>query len=424
MEGVASVVVDKLKGFAKSTQDLAHGALLHWPQNLYRRNPIEILKRLQREAFSDIMKLRDRQDKVERMLSFHKTSKGSPFHEATTRVRGDIDVVGAMFMVDNVDDEQYETIQNAGIRTGVDLRLVFETAIKEKNTLVTEFVVGGKDQGNTLEGPLSLAKLLYAANVSDWFSAVAIPVGARCSDVGVPMSSLHRDKGFSEYSAFEPPFLNQQNGGALGIMVKKSNIVASLAQFVSRLGLQTNPTETMHCFSTFGQLAYQLSESTKVSLLGVHKVPKLSNKSLRFGAMTIPVSMLRRRKLSETSIEDNGPQTETYKKGNLLDGSIALMLESRLDESTRIGGWIEMKQSNTRHLQWAVSMSDTPEDDLGWGLSMGGLVQGPKCWDHFQVEAFLNFSFGKRFKFQPAVLYSADGTSHFPAFLLRSSWSL
>ncbi|KAL3514797.1 hypothetical protein ACH5RR_027514 [Cinchona calisaya] len=101
-----------------------------------------------------------RQDKVEQMLSFYKTSQGSRFQEATTHVRGDIDVVGAMFMVDNVDNRKYETIQNAGVRTGVDLRLVFVTDIKEKNTLIAEFVAGGKAQGNTLERPLSLAKVL------------------------------------------------------------------------------------------------------------------------------------------------------------------------------------------------------------------------------------------------------------------------
>ncbi|XP_027148985.1 uncharacterized protein LOC113749441 isoform X1 [Coffea eugenioides] len=423
MEPVASVV-DKLKDFAKSSQDLLARGILHWPQNFNRRNPIEILKRLQREAFSDIMKLRDRQDKVERMLTFYKTSKATPFQEASTRVRGDIDVVGAMFMVDNFDDQQHQTVQNAGIRTGVDLKLVFETVIREKDMLVAEFVAVRKDQGNTLERPLSLGKLLYSANVSDWFSAVAIPMGATCSDVAVDMSSFHKDKGFSEYSAYGPPFLNQKNGSALGIMVKKSNVVASLAQFVSGLGLPTNCSEITNCFGTFGQVVYQLSQSTKLSLLGVHKVPKLSNQRLRLGAMTTPFSIFRQRKLSETSIEENGLQIETYGEGERLDGSVALMLESELDESTRIGGWIEMKQSNTRHLQWAVSMSDTPEDDLGWGLSMGGLVQGSRSWDYFQVEAFLNFSFGKRFRFQPAVVYLADRTSHFPAFLLRSSWSL
>lgn len=69
-------------------------------------------------------------------------------------------------------------------------------------------------------------------------------------------------------------------------------------------------------------------------------------------------------------------------------------------------------------------MSDSPNDDLGWGLSLGGLVQGPKNWDHFQVEAFLKMNLGTRFSLQPAFVYVMDGTTQFPAVMLRSSWSL
>lgn len=150
---------------------------------------IEILKRLQREAFSDLMKLRDRQDKVERVLSFYKSSKGSPFQEASTHIRGEIDVLGVLLMMIDINDQQnVDAIQRAGIRTGIDSRFTFETAIRQKDTLVTEFVATEKGQGDVLGGPLSLSKILYAANVSDWFSMVAVPVGARCRDVVVASS--------------------------------------------------------------------------------------------------------------------------------------------------------------------------------------------------------------------------------------------
>ncbi|KAI5640400.1 hypothetical protein M9H77_00186 [Catharanthus roseus] len=414
-------LVDKLQGIAKSTQDFAYG-VLHWPQNSNRRNPIEILKRLQREAFSDIMKLRDRQEKVEQLLSFYKASKGSPFQEASTHVRGEVEVAGALLMIDNIDQQSRDTVQTAGIRTGVDLRFVFESTIRQKDTLVTEFVSGEKGQENVLARSLSLAKVLYVANVNNWFSAVAIPVGGQCRDVGVATSSSHQGKGLTQYSAFGPPFLNQHNGTALGVMVRKSNVVASIAQFVSAPLCQTNSARFMHCFSTFGQVVCRLSQSTKFSLLGVHKVPKFSNQRVSFGAMAVPLGVFKQHK--RFAVEEDGPQIGMLGKENLLDGSVAMMLESELDESTRISGWIEMKQSNSKCLQWAVSVSDTPEDDFGWGLKMGGLVQGPRSWDYFQVEAFLNFNIGKRFRLKPTALYLADGGSHFPVLVLQSSWSL
>lgn len=138
------------------------------------------------------MKLRDRQEKVERLLSFYKTSKASPFQEASTRVKGEFDVVGALLMMDTVDQSTCDALQRAGIKTGIDYRLWFETTIREKDTLLTEFVGSERGGGDILGSPLSLAKVLYCANVSNWFSAVAIPVGARCRDVSVGTSSPHQ----------------------------------------------------------------------------------------------------------------------------------------------------------------------------------------------------------------------------------------
>ncbi|CAI9758001.1 unnamed protein product [Fraxinus pennsylvanica] len=393
MDPVASVV-DKIKGFAQSTQEFAHG-LLHCRSNSNRRNPIEILKRLQREAFSDIMKLRDRQDKVERMLTFYKSAKGSPFQEASTHVRGEVDVLAALLMMDSVDEQKIEAIERSGIRTGIQSRFTFETTIREKDTFVAEFAASEKE-------------------------LVAIPVGARCRDVGVATNS-HEDRALTDYSAFGPPLLNQHNGSAIGIMARKSNVVASLGQFFSGLGVHHNSAGFTRSLSTFGQVVCQLSTSTKLSLLGLHKESRLLSQRVNLGALAIPVSLFKQNIPSEISLEED---SATTRKGRLSDGFIALMVETELDDNTRIGGWVEMKNSNPRYLQWAATMSDTPEDEFGWGLSLGGLVRGPKDWEHFQVETFLKLKLGKKFKFEPALLYVMDGATQFPALMFRSTWSL
>ncbi|KAL3845344.1 hypothetical protein ACJIZ3_002747 [Penstemon smallii] len=366
------------------------------------------------------MKLRDRQEKVERVLTFYKSSKGSPFEDDSTHVRGKVDVLGGFFVMDGVDEEKCEAVQRSGIRTGIDARLKFETIVREKDTLVAEFIASEKGQGDRLGGPLSLAKLFYAAHVSDWFSAIAIPMGAQCRDVGVATSS-HRERALTDYSEFGPPLLNQHNGGAIGIMVRKSNVVASFAQFVSGLEMQVNYAGISRSLSTFGQVVWQLSRSTKLSILGVHKESRLSSQNVSLGALAFPVEINKNNIISETSVEEDSP---TSRADRTLDGSIALMFESELAEDTRIGGWIETKNSNPNHLQWAVTMTDTPEDEFGWGLTLGGLLQGPNSWDHFQVESFLNINFGKRFKLQPALIYVKDGATQFPALMLRSTWSL
>ncbi|KAL6995883.1 hypothetical protein U1Q18_006017 [Sarracenia purpurea var. burkii] len=370
------------------------------------------------------MKLRGRQDKVEQMLSFYKSSKGSPFQEASTHVRGEVDVLGALLITDDVDQQNYDVIKRAGIKTGVHSRMIFETTIRQKDTLVTEFVASVKCQDDVFGSPLSLAKVFYAANISDWFSVAAIPVGAHCRDVGIAVNSPNQKRALTNYSSLGPPLLNQYNGSAIGLMVRKSNVVASLAQFVTGLETQPGFVGFMRRFSTFGQVVCQLSRSTKLSLLGIHQVPKFSAQKVSLGALSMPVGILKCRKVPETPLEASAPVIVTWAAENVATGSLSLMLESELDESTRIGGWLEMKRSNPRYLQWAVSMSDTPEDDFGWGLSLGGSIQGPTSWDHFQVETFLNFNFGRRFSLQPALVYMMDGPTQFPALMIRSSWSL
>lgn len=139
------------------------------------------------------MKLRERQDKVERVLSFYKPSSGGPFQEAATHVRGYVDLLGALLMMDNIDEEDLDVINRAGFRTGVDSRLSFETKIRDGDSLVAEFVASqkGKDHdSNVLGSSLSLAKLCYLAKVNDWLSLMVTPLGAQCKDVAIASNSL------------------------------------------------------------------------------------------------------------------------------------------------------------------------------------------------------------------------------------------
>ncbi|XP_025886409.1 uncharacterized protein [Solanum lycopersicum] len=358
------------------------------------------------------MKLRDRQEKLERVLAFFKSSKESPVQETSTHVRGEFDAVGALLMIGTIDGTKCRAIENA-IRTGIDSRLTFETTIREKDSLVAEFVGSERGQRDILGSPLSLAKVLYAAHISDWCTAVAIPVCGRCRDVAVRTSS-REERGLTDYSSFGPPLLNQLNGSGISVMVKKSNIVGCFAQFVSALP-ESESGSLLYCFGTFGQVVCQLSSNTKLSILGIHKMAMLSRQQPELAAMSLPFCFLQR----------SGHPDAAFVENSALDGYHAMTLESEVYESTKIGGWVEMKRSNPKHLQWAVTMSDTSKDDFGWGLSLGGLQQGRRNYDRFQIESFLNFKVGKTCKCQPGLLYVMnEGATPFPALVFRTSWSL
>ncbi|XP_022751707.1 uncharacterized protein LOC111300340 [Durio zibethinus] len=408
MNSIASTV-EKIKGLA---QDLVKGR-----ESSSRRNPIEILKRLQRESFSDSMKLRDRQDIVKRLLSFYKASKGNPFQESRTLLRGEVDLVGAVLLMSKVDEEHWDGIGRAGIRTGVDSRFRFETTVRDKDSVGVEFVAnqkrGASDDGDLYGTPLSLSKLFYKANAGDWFSAIAIPFGAQFRDFDVASDFSLQEKGLTDLS-FGPPLLQQQYGSAIGLTVRKSNIIASLAQSVS--GMRNE-----HCSSTFGQVVCQLPAGLKLSFFGLHRGPKLAGHNVRLGALATSVGFPRHLEDDNSTVESSSPPLTT---NNQETGSIALKLESELDEYRRLAGWVEMKQANPKHLQWAVNLSDISDDVYGLGMNLGGIVEGPRNWDHFQVESYVKFNLGRKFSFKPGVAYVVDGNSRTLALMLRSNWSL
>lgn len=418
MELEPGKVVDKLKGLVKSTQDFfidginQHGLLGPGRQ-------IEIMKRLLREAFSDLMKLRDRQEKVERLLSSCKSSRGSPFQESCTHVRGEIDLSAALMMAD-VDQENYNVLSTAGVRAGIDSRIMFETSIMQRDTLVAEFKASQKglvDMGN-LGSSLSLAKVLYVANISDWLSVVAVPVGAQCRDVGTATGDSHQqEEGFTNLLSYGPPILNQHRGSGIGLTVSKSNVTASLAQFVSA-AQKTMPGSVSPGLgaSTFGQVACQLFRGTKLSLLGLHHASKATNQWISARGLGIPVDILKQRGTPAMKDEENG--------GN---GSIAVLLESRVAEITQLKCWVETEQPNPRCLRYALRVTDSLEDEFGFGLGLAGTVRvgpGPARWESHQLEAFMKLNLGKGFSLQPGVVHAINGETQVPALMLRSTWSL
>ncbi|MBA0747500.1 hypothetical protein Gogos_004411 [Gossypium gossypioides] len=363
------------------------------------------------------MKLRERQDKVERLLSFYKTSKENPFEGSNTLLRGEVDFLAAVLLMSKVDDEHWDGVGQAGIRTMVDSRFRFATTVGGKDTFGVEFMANQKrsenSNGDVYGTPLTLSKLFYKGSAGDWFSAIAIPFGAQFRDLNVTSaSSLQEEKGLTDLS-FGPPMLHQHNGGAIGVTVRRSNIIASLAQSFRGMGNE-------HCFSTFGQVVCQLPIRLKLSFLGLRRGPKLASRNFRLGALALPVGLSRYLEDVDTVNEEAFMPSDTNAPES---GSVALMLESELDEYQRLGGWIEMKQTNPKILQWAVNLSDTSEDVFGWGVSVGGFVEGPRNWDHFQVESYVKLNLGKRCSLKPGIAYVVDGNSRTLALALRSNCS-
>jgi len=128
---------------------------------------------LQRQAFYDIMQLRERQEKVERVLSLFKASKVGPFAEESTQVKGVINVAGSL----SRDSSEAES--------GISSQFVFQTTVRKKDYLFAELISDHRymsQENDHIGSPLVLSKVMYLSNINDSLSVVAVPVGARCDD--------------------------------------------------------------------------------------------------------------------------------------------------------------------------------------------------------------------------------------------------
>ncbi|CAN6485243.1 unnamed protein product [Victoria cruziana] len=351
-----------------------------------KRNPIEILKRLQREAFSDLMKLRDRQDKLENILMLYKSSKASPFDEAATNIKGEVSACSLLLMKNGNFEQAFGMLNRAGVGTGVDARFTFDTILRKKDALITQLVATlsslTTDQV-ALGSTLSLRKIMYLANITDWFSLIAVPFGARCEDIGV----LSKPHGLTFSSSSVPPIFSLNHSCAAGILLKRSKVAVSLAELFSAPG---GDQESLGFHSTLGQLFCTLSEGNKFGLSILSQRPGLLTPRVRLGPLGL------KSHAAFSVVEGNSEPTPVSMQ------SIALAVES--------------------------------EDEIGWGLSIGQAImhdcsqlaredsEGNPMMQ-FQLEAFLKFPIGKKFTLQPGFVYAIDQKDRTPALLFRSNWS-
>lgn len=217
-----------------------------------------------------------------------------------------------------------------------------------------------------------------------------------------------------------PPLFSKYHGCATGLTIKVPKVTASLAKLISSLGTESDAANYRSIMSTFGQISYQLSEETKLTLSGAWKMPSSLSQPFRLGKLSIPKASLRSHFRSDVMAQESPSAAAISTTGIGSGGSAAITLE--FDESTRFGGWVEVQNSNLnpRLLQWAITLDDTPDDELGWGLSVGGRVEGQS--NVVRLGGFLNFSLGKRASLQPGLVCAMDGKSRTLALVFRSSW--
>ncbi|XP_074558571.1 uncharacterized protein LOC141814513 [Curcuma longa] len=377
-----------------------------------RQNPIVEVKNLHQEAISEIMKLADRQGNIEDMLPF-KFGKGWPSKKQTTQVKGIIDVVGFLLFGENDVQQSSGVLHRAGIKTGINTRLIFETFVRHKDSLIAEFVTGHVH-------PLALENLMYSTHLSKLASSISIALGAQGGHFATSHQSHKQVHCRSGFAPSGPPLFDQHHDGAIGISFNGSKIKASFAELFSGIGMPHDSSSERTFLSTFARVSYQPSEEVKVNISSLWQTPGTG--FMKFGMLAVPLNNVRQQTESSgaaraSKIKKESVDTSLTKSA----GAIAIMLDSEVDDSTKLGVWLEVQKSNSGVLKWGMFLSDIPYEEVGWGLKVRGMA---KSQLDLQMEAFLQFSLGSNFILQPGVVYVTEGRHRIPAIIFQSSWCM
>ncbi|KAF0929726.1 hypothetical protein E2562_024418 [Oryza meyeriana var. granulata] len=430
------------------------------------------MKRLQREKLSDMIKLMDGHEQIDRIVSLYTSgAKGLHLPELPVRVKVALDAAGALLLVDGDElDRARDRLANARTTTGLSSRFVFESTTRAgKDTVAAELATG---LGAAAAGgrPLELTRLQYCAHVCRWLSMTLVPFGAQCDN------SLHGSSLIQSIQSrallSEPPSFSERHDCGAGLSIKGPKFRASMAKLIfGSPGDQGGGDHVVpNRLTTFGKVSYEVADDVKLSLSGLWQVRPPSSRFSNLGALAVPLGSLKTRKTTApppsppapppqssdssltvqvpappaplTSMEGIGATVPVH--GSIAattaappaappvpgaqsapSHTVAVMVDCDVFETMRAEGWVEMETAVRRHglrrpLRWGVCVSDCPEHELGWGFRVGGTAEDAEHPKH--LEGFLSFDLGKGGRLQPGLVIAMDGKKRTPALVLRSSW--
>ncbi|MCO5577276.1 hypothetical protein L7F22_031103 [Adiantum nelumboides] len=440
-----------------------------------KQSDIDTIKRLQREAFFELMKLREKFEKLEQVTQAR--LKQEQLGGARTHLKGQVKAGTAFVVLENESIRcSRDSLELAGMQTGLDVKFTFETPFRENDVLITQVVSGQSssvgDQ-STLGGPLKLGKLHYVAHVSEDISLSIVPLGAQGQDVTEIVNVL-QDQGLTCFSSQGPALFNHCKGSALGATVSGSKFAFSFAQYLSGWSNYVPAMEFLTegdplCYSTLCEILFQPTEGFIFSFCGLNQYwpapPLPSSMALHWsemGPLIFPKIKAKKDNFSTTLSNgsditrlhpqweapdlESGPATFQNKGTGLLSLAVSSSLD--LGETLSLSGWAQVERGgllqgpDKGNFQWAICLAKTSGAGIDWGASIGGSRRNiwhvpSSSYDDYSgddivnlhgpqlnVEAFVKLRCGKGFTLQPGLLYVSNKSSHTPAIVVRSSWSL
>ncbi|KAL6643191.1 hypothetical protein ACP70R_021372 [Stipagrostis hirtigluma subsp. patula] len=443
---IPTVVTDTVRGLLRSGEALIRGVFRgnpgyprppqpvhHLHHHQQHNRPGDIVKRFNRETFSDVMKLLDKHEQLERILSLYKNGKGFQFPDLPIRVKIALDAVGALFLVDGDEFKQARSVlDKAGHRTGISSRFVFESKTRGKDTIAAELSTrlgaGGHHHGEATGRPVELTRLQYCARINKQLSMILVPLGAQCSNFLHDSGTIQNLQ--SQASFDGPPLFSEYHNCAAGLRIKGSKLTASFAELLFGSGAQDSERGGTNRVTTFCQVSCEPAKDVKLSLSGLWQVSSSSSRFNNLGMLAVPLGSMKPAPETHSESVANVPRSielamEVHGATSTVrsEQSVAVMVDCELYETIKAEGWFQMERPSHGPV-CGFSLCDTPENELGWGVRMGGTAQGKRRHrlHRAHMEGFLNFNLGKGARLQPGFVYAMEGKKWTPALFLRSSW--
>ncbi|GJP68869.1 hypothetical protein CLOP_g25517 [Closterium sp. NIES-67] len=280
------------------------------------RSEVGALRRLQREAFQDLLRLKDSMHTLQLVTGLRHRDpprgpnarpplSGSRIGAAGSAAAGSAaagaggvsggaggaglgrtrllgEVSGGAAVVPGADGPRGHSaraaLEEAGMRSGLLVKFKFETLCRAADLLVTELTAGlGEDSSSfMLGGPINLHKVVYSAEVADGVRVVAAPVGASGTDIAESMNP-HKGQGLTRFASNGIPLHQRAKGTALGISLVGTSASFSAAQFLHGWGVTPDAAEGGDagaglCSSSLVQLALQPQDNVLLSFSALRRV--------------------------------------------------------------------------------------------------------------------------------------------------------
>ncbi|GJP52821.1 hypothetical protein CLOM_g11909 [Closterium sp. NIES-68] len=284
------------------------------------RSEVSALRRLQREAFQDLLRVKDRLHRLEFLSGVRQSpdsrSAGSAYSASATafgasagafgagiagigeesgvwgglgagagsvlggggrtRLHGEIAAGGAFVPTEGARSHGTRAaLEQAGMRSGLTVKFRFDTTCRDDDLLSTELTAGlGEDSSSfMLGGPVNVHKILYSTKLCDGLQLAVAPLGAVGSDMAEGMNPL-KDQGLTRFSSGGISLHRRARGSALALSLRNSSASFTAAQFLSGWGVSQDPEGESAglCASSLAQLSLQPQDNIVLSMSALNRL--------------------------------------------------------------------------------------------------------------------------------------------------------